>query len=600
MQSSSTRHTTINAQSTLVDTKTEEAPMPNNTRALIDQVVEVAQQARDHRLPDSVAFELFAAQCVLKARNLSDEEVAAGLIGGGGDGGLDTLHVFLEGVPLTDDSDIFSDDFRASTMRRGAELELVMTQAKTETSYTETAIDKAESSLRRLLDLEKTDEELSVTYSQELIKQMRLFTRAWTLLGVRTPVIKIEFTYATRGHKNTAGEPVVSKLKDLENLFRVLAPGAKARCMLLGCDELWESASSAPSYDLQLRFREYSTQGASYVGLVTLSDYYDFLADENGDMRSHLFDWNVRDFQGENAVNRGIKASLLDDSETDFWWLNNGVTVLCSDVAIGGDRRFTLRDVQIVNGMQTSQSLFTVLSEEQEARESNRTRSILVRVIQTEDNSVRDQIIRATNSQTRVPDASLHATEPIHRQIESFFSSDGWYYDRRKNFYRNAGKPTDRIISIGLLGQATMAIGLSRPNDARARPTTLLNSPDDYEKVFSADIPLSVYLWMAQLQRAVDSELGESVEAFVRTNLRFHVSAYLGTKLFGARIYSPKQLTALSSARPDVTPASINDAVTSVERIWNYESSEREWSYDKVSKSSVFAELIIDEAISGL
>ena len=82
-------------------------------------------------------------------------------------------------------------------------------------------------------------------------------------------------------------------------------------------------------------------------------------------------------------------------------------------------------------------------------------------------------MIRATNSQTKVPDASLPATEAIHRQIEAHFKAHGWFYDRRKNFYKNTGKPGDRIISIGGLGQAGTAIGLSRPNDARARPTTL-------------------------------------------------------------------------------------------------------------------------------
>jgi len=53
-------------------------------------------------------------------------------------------------------------------------------------------------------------------------------------------------------------------------------------------------------------------------------------------------------------------------------------------------------------------------------------RSILVRVIVTEDAESRDRIIRATNSQTDIPSASLRATDKIHRDIEDFFATRGF------------------------------------------------------------------------------------------------------------------------------------------------------------------------------
>jgi len=80
-------------------------------------------------------------------------------------------------------------------------------------------------------------------------------------------------------------------------------------------------------------------------------------------------------------------------------------------------------------------------------------RSILVRVIVTEDAESRDRIIRATNSQTDIPSASLRATDKIHRDIEDFFATRGLFYDRRKNFYKNQGKPVRKIVSIGFLAQ---------------------------------------------------------------------------------------------------------------------------------------------------
>ncbi|QTR05395.1 AIPR family protein, partial [Saccharothrix algeriensis] len=83
---------------------------------------------------------------------------------------------------------------------------------------------------------------------------------------------------------------------------------------------------------------------------------------------------------------------------------------------------------------------------------------VLVRILVTSDEATSDKVIRATNRQTSVPDASLRATDEVQRKIEAHFASAGWYYDRRKNYYRNIGKSPDRIISIPLLGQAVMGV----------------------------------------------------------------------------------------------------------------------------------------------
>jgi AIPR protein len=259
--------------------------------------------------------------------------------------------------------------------------------------------------------------------------------------------------------------------------------------------------------------------------------------------------------------------------------------------------------------MQTSHEIYTALRGMAPAKR-DRNRSVAVRIIQTQDEEVRDRIIRATNSQTKVPDASLHATEVIHRQIEAYFKTHGWFYDRRKNFYKNAGKPGDRIISIGGLGQAVTAIGLSRPNDARARPTTLLNNPADYKEIFNDQVDLDVYLWLAAAQRMVDTMLIREVEPYIRSNLRFHVSCYLVTKQLGFRIYSPKQLRAAANTPFKVDSMDVSTSAQEIEEIaghaWPTRSRavmemsnelESDWGLDRVAKSKPFAEAVIQAAL---
>jgi hypothetical protein len=574
-------------------------PVASNEMVLVDNLIADAQKLRDAPLPDDVAFEAFAAGTLLRDRNLSDEEVEAGRIGGSMDGGIDAVYVFQDGMLLSEDSDVFGPDFSSKSVQKGVELELWLIQAKREKSFTETAFDKAHSSLRRLLDLTKSVQDLSLLYSHELISRFELFRRAWTILSIRSPVITIRFDYATRGDLKTAGQAVEVKRADLEVLMSDKG-GDAAEARLIGARELWALASSTIEYDLQLTFEDYVSKGDSYSGLVSLADYYTFLSDDNGSLRKHLFDWNVRDYQGEVVVNRKIQEGLESGTGDDFWWLNNGVTILCSSINMGGNKTFTMSGVQIVNGMQTSHTIHSAITRLGIEEERRRNRSLLVRVIRTHDEETRDRIIRATNSQTKVPDASLHATEDIHRQIESYFLAHGWYYDRRKNFYKNNGKPADRIVGIPALGQAVMAMGLSRPDDARARPSSLLSNEDNYYAIFSPKIPLDIYLWVAATQRRVDSLLRSAeigAPPYIRTNFRFHISMFLAINKLGFRVYDPRQLAALSGASTQLTALEVKEAYQILADKAADISETEDWAIDRVAKSKKFVEISANLAL---
>jgi hypothetical protein len=139
-------------------------------------------------------------------------------------------------------------------------------------------------------------------------------------------------------------------------------------------------AGQEKSYTLELTFKESSTDDDSHIALVALDDYYAFISDE-GVLRKYIFDWNVRDYEGAVEVNREILASLSDPSAPEFWWLNNGVTVICSKASVTG-KTFSLDDVQIVNGLQSSATIHDYLHDA-ETNDPARTRGLLVRIIVT-------------------------------------------------------------------------------------------------------------------------------------------------------------------------------------------------------------------------
>ena len=96
------------------------------------------------------------------------------------------------------------------------------------------------------------------------------------------------------------------------------------------------------------------------MALVKLTDFKDFITAETGALNKAMFDANVRDHQGDVTVNKSIRDSLEHPGDEDFWWLNNGITIVADNITAAG-KKYTIENPQIVNGLQTSLSSFPTL-----------------------------------------------------------------------------------------------------------------------------------------------------------------------------------------------------------------------------------------------
>jgi hypothetical protein len=281
------------------------------------------------------------------------------------------------------------------------------------------------------------------------------------------------------------------------------------------------------------------------VGTVRLADYFKFISADGKKIRSGLFEFNVRDYQGRTEVNNAIRDTLALNEGGDFWWLNNGITIVCKRMN-SSSKTVMLDDPQVVNGLQTSSEVFEYC---RSGGDRDEKRSVLVRIIEPEDDFVRDRIIKATNSQTSIPGASLRATDPFQRDIEDYFLTNGYFYDRRKNLYKNQGKPINRIVGIPLLAQAVMAIVLSQPDNARARPTSLLNDDDGYREVFNPTYPLDTFLNCVRILHRVDEYLKDpssGVGRDQRNNVRYHLAMLSAEIALGSVNVTAEEVAKLS------------------------------------------------------
>lgn len=451
-------------------------------------------------------FDFFAAKQIMKRAELSDEEVEKGVLGSGNDGGCDAIYTLFNNAYVAEDA---LDDITAT---KESSIEFVIIQAKRETSFGEDALMKWKTIAGNLLEIGIDDAQYAGRYSEDILAAFTLFRDLYVKVLRSTPRLNISFhyaTYATDVHPN-----VQAQADELKAMVHRLFPSSKTAVTVKfwGAEELFLAAQSQAEHKLKLPLAETPINIGThqdYVALVNLAKYYQFIIDENGSLRKYIFEANVRDYQGHNAVNQDIEHTLETSTGEDFWWLNNGITLLTDEATLATSKELVLTEPAVVNGLQTSNEIFRHFQANPDALASE-TRNVLVRIIVPESEDSRDRIILATNNQTNIPKSSLRANDPIHWQIELFLKGRGLYYDRRKNYYKNQGKKSNEIISVSFLAQCMISLLLQKPNYARARPSTLLTQDETYNALYVDNQNLDVFYHAAKLGRIVELCLKKS------------------------------------------------------------------------------------------
>ena len=212
-------------------------------------------------------------------------------------------------------------------------------------------------------------------------------------------------------------------------------------------------------------------------------------------------------------------------SQEDFWWLNNGITVLADACPVNG-HKITIKNPEVVNGLQTSHEIFEWHNAH---KKDTDTRNVLVRVVVPTDEKSRSKIIKATNSQTAVSMLSLMSTDQIQEDIEDRLKLYGLYYDRKKGEYRRLKKAIKKIVGMGTLAQAVIAIALQKPDESRGRPETFVKNHTT--EVFDTNIDRDLYAACILLDRQVIDYLqAQGLKADEVRDIRYYVSMLVGTE----------------------------------------------------------------------
>lgn len=192
-------------------------------------------------------------------------------------------------------------------------------------------------------------------------------------------------------------------------------------------------------------------------------------------MKNHgekLLERNIRRYLGlhGNRVNEGIRATLSSNTPENFYFFNNGITLVCDKFTYNalqqGDFQIKVKNLQIVNG---GQSCMTILKTAEELEKNGKTlpeqASVLIRLyeLSSDNDDVVLQITHATNSQNPVDLKDLRANDVRQQQLEQSIQNLGYSY-RRKRMDATT-KATD--ITTGAAAEAVLAIWRKAPHQAK-------------------------------------------------------------------------------------------------------------------------------------
>ena len=554
--------------------------MSKNAQILLQNLIEQEFRNNDNYSNISEYFEFFSASQILKNQGLSDDEVDNGIVGKGLDGGCDSIYLFLNNLLITPDV------VEHISAPKDSILEMIIIQSKKTTSFGEDAVMKWKTISGNLLDLSKTTTDFTARYNADILEAFTTFRDTYTRLITSRVKLKFRFYYATLAselHPN-----VIQQAEELKDTIKGLFPNAVVEVTFVDSDTLFEMYNAVIENRVNLKFADIpiSPNQKNYVALVDLKSYFNFIVNDEGDVRKSFFDSNVRDYQGKNNVNSSISETLHRADDNDFWWLNNGVTVLASEATLVNNRELQIVNPEIVNGLQTSMEIYNYFSENREALESEK-RSILLRIIVPDNEESRDQIIFATNNQTNIPKATLRVTDPIHLQIEMYFKSRGLFYDRRKNYYKNQGHKPAEIVGVSFLAQCLITIFLKKPDYARARPSTLLNDEKTYNELYEKNNNLEVFYRVALLGKKIQKNVrsGSDYSSAEKSDILYYVLYAVIADVLGKRNITPADIKNLDM--DSVTDTLIEDIRNRV-----YEIYKQHGGNGRVAKSAEFIQYI--------
>lgn len=470
--------------------------MDNNEEKIFNAILENFK--KEYKIPKKTdAFNIFVPYQICKNKMISVEEAMESCVDGGNDGGIDNILIFVNDMLIKT-----KEDYEKLNIIRNPQniLEIFIMQNKKTSGFSPDALNKLCVTFQNIFDEKFNNEELEKNYNFDLIEQILLFRRIIEdIPNFYTDKISMNFIYSTMSKNVVISEHVLNSQELLIEHIKNNMCIDNVHVIYNGIKELKKLYDIGFSSSVQLKIKNMISDtyvdenNEACIILSTIDNYYEFLSSEEDELKEYLFEANIRDFQEKNNnVNEEILRTLNEQSNVDFWWLNNGITILVEDLEIK-PKSLILTMPRIVNGLQTSYCIYENKKDIPPLFKIKDERCVLIKVIKTSNEKIMENIIFATNNQTPINTADLIANNPIQKNIEEYFKNKGYFYERRNNFYKRKREiDPSKIITKSTLFQCAMAVIEKSPSIARNNPKTIIYE-SNYSLLFNENIDIEIY-----------------------------------------------------------------------------------------------------------
>jgi len=213
----------------------------------------------------------------------------------------------------------------------------------------------------------------------------------------------------------------------------------------------------------------------------------------------NLLEKNIRRYLGlnKNRINEAIKLTLLSSKKDNFYFYNNGITMVCSkfqhNALQANDWNVKIEDLQIINGGQSCKTIQQSISENPGLDYSQVYVLVRLYELSTENNDdlITDVTI-ATNSQNPVDLRDLRSNDEMQRTLELDILELGYVYKRKKDTLT-----TGDIIPSSVAAEAIYSIWCKKPHQAKYKRNELFGKfyYDVFKNINGAQLVIAVFIY---------------------------------------------------------------------------------------------------------
>jgi AIPR protein len=505
-----------------------------NTRVQqkVDNLVEFSNL--NNSIQQGIGFSIYSLERIFS--NFNNTEIENGIVDSSfrqemNDYGIDAIYITAnkECIESVEQLEDYNDQSKFG---------IHILQFKKGTGIDNATLLKLQDGIKKSFILDDIDESSNEYMYEHLVNLKKIRQHIFENFPIKNITVKVHLVFSGSTFVTNEDAYVQGKIKDIKNdLFS--SGYTNVEFEIYGAQELLDLENGNADISDILEYKQsfkYVTAGANekklngHIAIVKGEE----IAKLVEKYQNSLFELNIRDFYTNNPNNGRIIETAASEEESKFFWsFNNGLTVTCKEVEDLPENKLKVSGMQIVNGCQTSNSIYKAYSNKKrydelvkkdelskkEQDEIDKIKdycldsntSVLIKIIETQDEDLVYRITESTNSQTAITSFSIKANEDIHKNIETFMKDYNVYYERRVNFYRNQKDiSTKDIIDIKKMAQVFMSMIKICPSQAMSSPKAMFTN--NYKSIFpdpstNHNIDYKLYLIPALVQQHVEQKI---------------------------------------------------------------------------------------------